>query len=144
MDILYWTTQTILALEPPNIEFLTAEFTQIPLPMTPPLPGHSQFTCNPPSTRPNNSTGFTAGASFNLGQGNFTPVYAQLVADGTEMIIVARKIPAVLLFNVSNGTTSSVPLGRRRIQHHRPARRLRLHRRQPGLRRRLRSVRPGR
>ncbi|MFI5102442.1 MAG: hypothetical protein ACHP9V_03620 [Terriglobales bacterium] len=113
MDILYWTTQTILALEPPNIEFLTAEFTQIPLPMTPPLPGHSQFTCNPPSTRPNNSTGFTAGASFNLGQGNFTPVYAQLVADGTEMIIVARKIPAVLLFDVSNGTVSSVTLGRR-------------------------------
>jgi hypothetical protein len=49
--------------------------------------------------------------SFDLGQGkHFVPVYAQLVADGTEMIVVARNIPAVLLFNVSSGLTSSVPL----------------------------------
>ncbi len=48
---------------------------------------------------------------FDLGQGkNFVPVYAQLVADGAEMIVVARNIPAVLLFNVSSGLTSSVPL----------------------------------
>jgi hypothetical protein len=32
------------------------------------------------------------------------------VANGTEMIIVAQNIPAVLLFNVSNGTTMSIPL----------------------------------
>ena len=48
--------------------------------------------------------------SFNLGQGNFTPIYSQLVNDGAEMILVAQNIPAVLLFNVSNGTTTSVPL----------------------------------
>jgi hypothetical protein len=98
------TTQTILALEPPNIEFLTASFTQVPLPVmkvnTPP-----QLTCNPPAI-----SIFTKGASFNLGQGNFTPIQAQLVGNGTEMIIVARNLPAVLMFNVSNGTTTSIPL----------------------------------
>ena len=91
-------TQKIIALEPPNLEFLTAQFTQTPV-----LDG--QFTCNPPTIQ-----SFTKGQSFNLGQGNFVPVYTQLVANGTEMVIVARKIPAVLLFNVNDGQTSSVPL----------------------------------
>jgi hypothetical protein len=94
-------TQNILALEPPNIEFLTAKFTQTPNPIL----VDNQPTCNPPAI-----LSFSKGASFNLGQGNFTPIYAQLVADGSEVIIVAKKIPAVLLFNVSNGTTTSVPL----------------------------------
>src|SRR5208337_1511681 len=48
--------------------------------------------------------------SSDLGQGNFTPIYSELVNDGTELILVAQNIPAVLLFNVSNGTTTSVPL----------------------------------
>ncbi|MGD0792222.1 MAG: hypothetical protein ABR920_10665 [Terriglobales bacterium] len=95
-------TQNIIALEPPNIEFLTAaQFTQDPILYNHPL----QLTCNPPTL-----LNFSKGPSFNLGQGNFTPIYTQLVADGTEVILVAEKIPAVLLFNVSNGTTTSVPL----------------------------------
>jgi len=98
------STQTVLALEPPNIEFLTAEFTQVPLPVmlprTPP-----QLTCNLPAM-----SSFTKGASFNLGQGNFTPIDAQLIGNGTEMIIIGRKLPAVLIFNVANGTTASIPL----------------------------------
>jgi hypothetical protein len=101
-------TQNVLALEPPSaavpathIEFLTATFTQDPILYKVPL----QLTCNPPIIQT-----FTKGASFNLGQGNFTPIYAQLVADGAAMIIVAQNIPAVLVFNVSDGTTSSVPL----------------------------------
>jgi hypothetical protein len=97
-------TQNVLALEPPNIEFLTAKFTQDPILYKVPL----QLTCNPPTL-----LSFSKGTSFNLGQGNFTPVYAQLVADGSAMIIVARKLPAVLIFSVSNGTTSSVSLGRK-------------------------------
>jgi len=95
-------TQSIIALEPPNIEFLTAQFTQVPILYNAPL----QLTCNPP-----NLLSFSKGASFNLGQGNFTPIYTQLVADGTELIIVARNIPAVILFSVANGA-SSVPLQR--------------------------------
>ena len=53
---------------------------------------------------------FTTAPSIDLGQGNFTPIYSQLVNDGAEMIIVGQGIPAVLLFNVSDGTTRSVPL----------------------------------
>jgi len=102
-DSFFWTTQNIIALEPPNVEFLTAEFAQNPIPYQNPL----QLTCNPPLILPN---GFTKGASFNLGQGNFTPLYSQLVANGAELLLVAKKIPAVLLFSVADGNTTSVPL----------------------------------
>jgi hypothetical protein len=53
---------------------------------------------------------FTAAPPVNLGQGNFTPVYSQLVGNGIQLLIVARHIPAILLFDVTNGTTMSVPL----------------------------------
>ncbi len=102
-------TQNVIALEQPNtnqgtsIEFLTAQFTQDPILYSDPL----QLTCNVPKF-----PSFTAAQPVDLGQGNFTPIYSQLVANGTEMIIVAQNIPAVLLFNVSNGTTTSVPLAR--------------------------------
>jgi len=93
-------TEVVLALDPPNIDMFGVSVEQTPLP-------RSQFVCNPPSVALD--TNFPQ-KSFNLGQGNFTPIYAQLVADGTEVILVASNIPAVLLFNVSNGTTTSVPL----------------------------------
>jgi hypothetical protein len=98
-----WATQNIIALEPPNIEFLTAQFRQDP------IIHDDQLTCNPPIIPPP-PNGFSKGASYNLGQGNFIPLYAQLVADGSEVILVAKNIHAVLLFNVANGTTSSIPL----------------------------------
>ena len=89
--------QHVIAIDPPNIDIFTASDKQNPL-----LDG--QFTCNDPSVT------FGGVQSHNLGQGNFTPLYAQLVADGTELIIVAKTIPAVLLFNVGSGTTTSIPL----------------------------------
>jgi len=103
-------TQNIFALEPPPpggvntaIEVLTAnQFTQVPIPYESPIP---QFTCNPPTLQ-----SFTKSPPISLGQGNINPLYAQLVADGTEMIIVSGNIPAVLVFNVSNETTSYIPL----------------------------------
>ena len=103
-----WTTQNILALEPStgNIELLTAQFRQDPILFVPGSP--LQLTCNPPVILPGS---FKKVQSFDLGQGqNFIPIYSQLVADGSAMIIVARNIPAVLVFNVSSGTTTSVPL----------------------------------
>jgi hypothetical protein len=104
-DSFYWETQNLLALEPPNVEFLTAEFAQNPI-LYPTVPGEPlQLTCNPPLM-----LSFTKSLPINLGQGNFTPVYSQLVNDGTELIVVAQNIPAVLVFNASNGTTTSVPL----------------------------------
>jgi hypothetical protein len=94
-------TQNIIALEPPNVEFLTAsQFTQNPIVLD-----NQIWTCDPPTLQ-----SFNKGQSFNLGQGNFTPLYAQLAADGTELVLVAQNVPAVLLFNVDNGTTTSVPL----------------------------------
>jgi hypothetical protein len=99
-------TQNIIALEPPNVEILTAsQFTQNPL-------LYNEFTCNPlipPILPPAN---FTKGASYNLGAVNLTPLYAQLVNNGTELVVIGQNIPAVIIFNVSNGTTSSVPLAR--------------------------------
>jgi len=89
--------QHVIAIDAPNIDIFTASDTQTPL-------TDIEFTCNDPSVT------FGAVQSFNLGQGNFTPLYAQLVADGSELILVAQKIPAVLLFNVGSGTTTSIPL----------------------------------
>lgn len=98
---LLWETQNVLALAPPYIEYLQAQFRQRPIPYQTPM----QFTCNTPSF-----LSFTKGQSYNLGQGNFTPIFERLVGDGTELIIVASHIPAVLVFNVNNGTTTSIPL----------------------------------
>jgi len=90
--------QDVYALEPPNIQVLTASFKQNDI-------VDGQFTCNPPTLK-----SFTAGTSFNLGQGNFVPIYSTLVADGSAMIVVAQKVPAVLTFSPTNGTTTAIPL----------------------------------
>ena len=92
------TEENVVVLEPPYIQVLTAQYQQTSV-------VDNQFTCNPPTLG-----SFVAGTPYNLGQGNFTGVYSRLVGDGTAMIIVARYIPAVLIFSVSNGTTTSVPL----------------------------------
>jgi hypothetical protein len=94
------TTQNIFVLEPPNLQIFTAEFTQTPL-------NDTQFTCIPPTL-----SSFTAGATFNLGQGAFTPLYARLTGDGSEFIVIGQNIPAVLVFNVASATTTAIPLSR--------------------------------
>jgi hypothetical protein len=100
------STEVVLALDPPNIDTFGVNVTQMPL-----LDG--QFVCTPPSVALDHNF-FPPPSppvkSSNLGQGSFTPIYAQLVADGTELILVAQGIPAVLFFNVANGTTTSIPL----------------------------------
>jgi hypothetical protein len=101
--------QHVLALDPPNIDIFSTSVTQHALP-------DGQFVCNPqpqppPLTDIDPSVNFPPTAqAFNLGQGAFAPIYTQLVADGSAMIIVAQNIPAVLIFNVSDGTTTSIPL----------------------------------
>jgi len=94
--------QHVLALDPPNgrIDMFTTSDTQHALP-------DGQFTCNAPTVNFPQTAQF-----FNLGEGSFTPIYAQLVADGSEVIVVARDLPAVLLFNVSSGLTSSIQMAR--------------------------------
>jgi hypothetical protein len=91
-------TQSVYALEPPNVQVLTAQFTQNPV-------VYDKDFCVPPSL-----FSFTAGSVYNLGQGTFIPLYSRLVANGSQIIIVAKKNPSVLIFNIANGTTTSVPL----------------------------------
>jgi len=115
-ETFFWSTQNILALEVPppgssgestSLQVLTAEFAQNPI-LYPPPGEPLQLTCNPPLLLP--TTGFTAAPPVSLGQGNFTPIYAQLVNNGQEMIIVGQNIPAVLIYNVSNQSTTSITL----------------------------------
>lgn len=96
--------QNVIALDPPYVQVLTAEYTQNPISPTLPLPTTSQFFCNVPTLD------FTSTATYNLGQDTLTPVYSRLTGNGTQLIVVARKIPAVLIFNVNDGSTSSIPL----------------------------------
>ncbi len=101
-------TQDLLALEPPNIQRLTAQFTRDVLDE----PG--QFTCNNiDSTKAQTDPVFlsyTAGPAFNLGIGNFTPLEMKVVGNGSQAILVAQNVPAVLTFDVNAGTTSAIPL----------------------------------
>ena len=96
--------QNVIALDPPYVQVLTAEYTQNPIAQTLPLPSTSQFFCNAPTLN------FTSTATYNLGQNSLTPVYSRLTGNGTQLIVVARFIPAVLIFNVNDGTTTSIPL----------------------------------
>jgi len=91
-------TQNVLALEPPNLQLLTAHFTRNPL-------LENQFVCNLPIL-----TSFDSSSPVNLGQGAFTPIFTQVTGDGSQAIIVAKNIPAVLIFDINGGTTSAIPL----------------------------------
>jgi hypothetical protein len=94
------TVQQVLALDPPNVDTFAVSASQTPL-----ADGH--FVCNPPTAGLDSSIPHT---SATLGQGDFTPVYAELAGNGAQFIVVAENVPAVLLFDVNNGTTSSIPL----------------------------------
>ncbi len=96
-------TQNIYVFEPPDIQVLTAQFAQDTntIPLQP-----SKYTCNLPTL-----TSFGLTATDTVQGGQFTPVYAKLVNNGAEIIIVARFIPAVLIYNIANhGMEQPVPL----------------------------------
>jgi hypothetical protein len=102
-------SQTVYVLEasanqPTSIQTFTAEYTQVPIATTQPNQP-IQMTCNPPLL-----SSLTAGPTYNIGQGAFTPLYARLVGNTSEIVLVGQKNPAVLLFNTINGTTTAVPL----------------------------------
>ena len=102
------TTQNLVALEVPSansnqstsVQKLSAQFTQTA----------QANEAVPPCSNPPVQLNLSAGQPYSLGQGNFTPIYSRLVANGTELILVAQNIPAVLVFDVNNGTTTSIPL----------------------------------
>ena len=91
-------TQQVIALEPPNIQTLTAQFTAgAPL-------KDGVLTCSPPSLA------LTAGSSLNLGQGNFIPLYMRVVGNGSQVIVVGKNIPAVLVVDMNQQTTTPIAL----------------------------------
>jgi hypothetical protein len=101
-------TQNLIALTPPNIQFLTAQFARDT------IDDHQQLTCNPPLFHVDPANGYhgfsTDPSLFNLGQGTFTPLFMQVTGDGTQVILVAENIPAVLIFDINGGTTTAIPL----------------------------------
>lgn len=102
------TVQNIIALEPPIVEVLTGEFTQKPNPIPPPG-GVNQFTCNPPAVS-SPLLNSTSSVKVNLGQGNFSPLYMRVVANGSAAVVVANQVPAVLFVDLVQQTTTAVPL----------------------------------
>lgn len=94
--------QNIYVLQPPYIQVLTAEFTQ-DTNTTPFQP--SQYTCNLPTLH-----SFVLTSTDTVQGGQFTPVYAKLVNNGAEIVIVARFIPSVIIYNIANQTTTAVQL----------------------------------
>jgi len=81
----------VLALDPPNIDVIT---------VTPPPPG--LMGCFPTVT--NTVT------SFNLGQGNFVPLQFLIAPDGTKAYVITANLPSILVFDVVNQVSSSIPL----------------------------------
>jgi len=97
-------SQNVFVLEPPNLQIFTANFTQTSI-------SDNQFICNVPIAPPSPPLPFlSAGPTYNLGKGAFTPLYARLVGDASEFIVVGQNIPFVLIFNVASGTTTGIAL----------------------------------
>lgn len=99
--------QNMVALEPLNgtIEILQANYTQQPTKTD--AGDDKKMTCDLPAV---SNPLVSKVASYNLGEGAFVPLYSQLVNDDSEFIVVAENIPAVIVVNVNNGTTSFVSL----------------------------------
>jgi hypothetical protein len=98
--------QSILVVTPPTIDTFTVAFAQNPPVEQPPNSG--KFFCQPPTVQLDNLD--FPPTSFDLGQGNFTPLLMQVTGDGSQVILVAQNIPAVLIFDVKAGTTREIPL----------------------------------
>ncbi|MBZ5655165.1 MAG: hypothetical protein LAO56_07780 [Acidobacteriia bacterium] len=100
-------TENFLALDPPNVQTLTVQYTRDPL-------KDGQGVCNnvvPYSHPPQYpAPGFRAGTGINLGQGNFVPLYLRVVGNGSQAIVVGKNIPAVLLVDLNQKTTTPIAL----------------------------------
>ena len=101
--------QRVLALDPPNIDIFATSETLLPLP-------DDQFVCDgrnlaPPGVDIAPTVNFPQTAqSFNLGLGNFAPLYMRVVGNGNQAIVVGKTIPAVLVVDVNQQTTTPIAL----------------------------------
>lgn len=92
--------QPVVAFDPPYVETFGVKVNQPVLPL-------NQFTCN--GTSAVTDSDFPH-ASYNLGEGSFTPLLMQVVGNGTRVIVVAQNLPAVLVLDLTSGTTTAIPL----------------------------------
>jgi DNA-binding beta-propeller fold protein YncE len=105
-DHLGRVAQSVLALDPPNIDIFTVGFAQNP-PLEQP-PNSGIFFCQPPTVGLDDTD--SPPTSFNLGQGNFIPLYMRVVGNGSQVIVVGKNIPAVLVVDVNQQTTTPIAL----------------------------------
>jgi hypothetical protein len=98
--------QSVLALDPPNVDMFTVGFEQNPLLEQPPNSGH--FFCQAPTVELD-SVDFPS-RTINLGQGNFIPLYMRVVGNGSRVIVLGKNIPAVLVVDVNQQTTTPIAL----------------------------------
>jgi hypothetical protein len=90
--------QHVFALDPPNVDTFETVDAQVPV---------GSFLCNAPTVN------FPSTAQFSdLGQGPKVPIFARLVGNGSQIVVVDKNVPAVLFFDVTTGFTSSVTLAR--------------------------------
>jgi len=92
--------QPVVAFDPPYVEKFGVKVIQAPLPL-------KQFTCNGTSVVHDTDIPPTF---FNLGLGSFTPLLMQVAGNGTQVIVVAQNVPAVLVLDMTAGTTTAIPL----------------------------------
>ena len=81
----------VLALDPPNIDVIS---------VTTPPPG--PMGCFPTVTN--------TVKPFNLGQGSFLPRQLLIAPDGSKAYVVTANLPSILVFDVVNQISSSIPL----------------------------------
>ncbi|MGB9074513.1 MAG: hypothetical protein WCC22_17885 [Terriglobales bacterium] len=92
--------QPVVAFDPPYVEKFGVKVIQPLLPL-------NQFTCNGTSAAPDTDFPQTF---YNLGLGSFTPLLMQVAGNGTQVIVVAQNVPAVLVLDMTGGTTTAFPL----------------------------------
>jgi hypothetical protein len=106
LDLTGRLAQSVLALDPPNADIFTVAFEQQPPFEQPPASG--QFFCKEPAVQ-HVETEFPD-RTINLGQGNFTPLYIRVVGDGSQAIVLGDRIPAVLVVDINQQTTTPIAL----------------------------------
>ncbi len=92
-------TQTMVVLAPPVIQTFAVNFIQNDV-----LDG--QFTCNAPTV----NFLLPPPPAINLGQGTFSPLYMRITGNGSGAVVVANLVPAVLIVDLNQQTTTAIPL----------------------------------
>jgi hypothetical protein len=92
---------SVLAVDSPGIDLFGAN-TTVPVPAT--------GSC--PLDLTNSTLNITTGSPsfFNLGQGSFVPRQLIVSQDGTRAYLLASNLGSVMVFNVTNQTSSAIPL----------------------------------